>query len=122
MIFINLDAQGTQSLADFLGPLKDRLKDVPFESYPYTARVGSMIDANWKLAIEAQCEAYHVRALHARTVSKMLSSKENPYVHPLSTEFLGAHRMNSVPRNTEFELSPEKQIGREPCREQGCKA
>src|SRR3546814_7491875 len=64
MIFINLDAQGTQSLADFLGPLKDRLKDVPFESYPYTARVGSMIDANWKLAIEAQCEAYHVRALH----------------------------------------------------------
>src|SRR3546814_12176478 len=41
MIFINLDAQGTQSLADFLGPLKDRLKDVPFESYPYTARVGS---------------------------------------------------------------------------------
>src|SRR3546814_18410431 len=24
MIFINLDAQGTQSLADFLGPLKDR--------------------------------------------------------------------------------------------------
>src|SRR3546814_5903527 len=86
MIFINLDAQGTQSLADFLGPLKDRLKDVPFESYPYTARVGSMIDANWKLAIEAQCEAYHVRALHARTVSKMLSSKENPYVHPLRSE------------------------------------
>src|SRR3546814_5366035 len=69
-----------------------------------------MIDANWKLAIEAQCEAYHVRALHARTVSKMLSSKENPYVHPLSTEFLGAHRMISVPRNPEFELSPEKLV------------
>src|SRR3546814_4540275 len=40
----------------------------------------------------------------------MLSSKENPYVHPLSTEFLGAHRMNSVPRNPEFELSPEKLV------------
>lgn len=110
MIFVNLDAQGTQSLADFLGPVAERLKDVPFGSYPYTARVGSMIDANWKLAIEAQCEAYHVRALHSRTVSKMLSSAENPFVHPLHTEFLGAHRMNSVPRNPEFALSPEKLV------------
>lgn len=110
MIFINLDAEGRQSLSEYLGPLKERLKDVPFESYPYTARVGSTIDANWKLAIEAQCEAYHVRALHSRTVSKMLSSKDNPYVHPLHTEFLGAHRMNSVPRNPEFELSPEKLV------------
>jgi phenylpropionate dioxygenase-like ring-hydroxylating dioxygenase large terminal subunit len=109
-VFINLDAGGTQSLDDFLGPLKARVRDLPFDSYPYTARVGSMIDANWKLAIEAQCEAYHVRALHARTVSKMLSSKDNPFVHPIDTELLGAHRMNSVPRNPEFELTPGKLV------------
>lgn len=110
MIFVNLDMHGTQTLLEFLGPVADRLKDIPFGSYPYTARVGSMIDANWKLAIEAQCEAYHVRVLHARTVSKMLSSKDNPYVHPLHVEFLGAHRMNSVPRNPDYELSPEKLV------------
>ena len=110
LIFVNLDAKGTQTLGEYLGPIKDRLKGLPFASYPYTARVGSMIEANWKLAIEAQCEAYHVRALHARTVSKMLSSKDNPYVHPLKTEFLGAHRMGSVPRNPEFELTPEKLV------------
>ena len=110
LIFINLDAKGTQSLDEYLGPLKERLSDVPFASYPYTARVGSMIDANWKLAIEAQCEAYHVRALHARTVGKMLSSKDNPYVHPIVNELLGAHRMASVPRNPDYELSPEKLV------------
>lgn len=110
MIFINLDPAGTQSLTEFLGPLADRLTNIPFASYPYTARVGSMIDANWKLAIEAQCEAYHVRTLHQRTVSKMLSSKENPFVHPLHVEYLGAHRMNSVPRNPEFTLTPEKLV------------
>jgi phenylpropionate dioxygenase-like ring-hydroxylating dioxygenase large terminal subunit len=110
MVFINLDATGTQSLDEYLGPLKSRVADLPLTSYPYTARVGSMIDANWKLAIEAQCEAYHVRALHSRTVSKMLSSKENPFVHPLQSEILGAHRMNSVPRNPEFELTPEKLV------------
>ena len=110
MVFINLDANGTQSLDDFLGPLKDRVRDLPFETYPYAARVASPIDANWKLAIEAQCEAYHVRALHSRTVSKMLSSKDNPYVHPIHVELLGAHRMNSVPRNPDFEMTPEKLV------------
>lgn len=110
LVFINLDGEGTQSLEEYLGPLKERLSDVPFASYPYTARVGSLIDANWKLAIEAQCEAYHVRALHARTVSKMLSSKENPYVHPIINELLGAHRMASVPRNPDYELSSDKLV------------
>ncbi|NJO32882.1 MAG: aromatic ring-hydroxylating dioxygenase subunit alpha [Rhodospirillales bacterium] len=110
LIFVNLDAQGTQSLGDYLGPLKKRLSKLPFGSYPYTARVGSLIDANWKLAIEAQCEAYHVRALHSRTVSKMLSSTDNPFVHPLDVEYLGAHRMNSVPRNPDFQLSSERLV------------
>jgi phenylpropionate dioxygenase-like ring-hydroxylating dioxygenase large terminal subunit len=109
-IFVNLDASGTQTLAEYLGPVFDRVHDLPFGSYPYTARIGAVIDANWKLAIEAQCEAYHVRALHSRTVSKMLSSKDNPFVHSLDTQILGAHRMQSVPRNPEYELSPEKLV------------
>lgn len=109
-IFVNLDSEGTQSLEEYLGPVKQRLKNVPFGSYPYTAHVAATIETNWKLGIEAQCEAYHVRALHARTVSKMLSSKDNPYVHPISTELMGAHRMQTVPRNPEFMGSPEKLV------------
>jgi len=109
-IFVNLDAEGTQSLQEYLGPVAKRLKDMPFESYSYAARVSCEIDANWKLAAEAQCEAYHVRALHSRTVAKMLSSKDNPYVHPIDTELLGAHRLQSVPRNPDFALTPEKLV------------
>jgi phenylpropionate dioxygenase-like ring-hydroxylating dioxygenase large terminal subunit len=110
LIFINLDPKLQQTLTQFLGPLAQRLKNVPFASYPYTARVGAVIDANWKLAIEAQCEAYHVRALHRRTVAMMLSSRENPFVHPIQCEFLGAHRTQSVPRNPEFELPADKLV------------
>jgi phenylpropionate dioxygenase-like ring-hydroxylating dioxygenase large terminal subunit len=109
-IFVNLDAEGTQTLPEYLGPVYNRVRDLPFGSYPYSARIGAEIGANWKLAIEAQCEAYHVRALHARTVSKMLSSKDNPYVHSLDAQVLGAHRMQSVPRNPEYDLSPEKLV------------
>ena len=110
MIFINLDPQPAQSLADYIGPVADSIRDIPVESYPYCARVGSVVDANWKLAIEAQCEAYHVRALHSKTVAKALSSRENPFVHFITYQLLGAHRYSSVPRNPEFELSPEKLV------------
>jgi phenylpropionate dioxygenase-like ring-hydroxylating dioxygenase large terminal subunit len=110
LVFINLDPEPRQTLLEFLGPVAERIKDIPFKSYPYTARVGSPIDSNWKLAIEAQCEAYHVRALHAKTVAKVLSSKNNPYVHPISWEMLGAHRLSSVPRNPDFQLSEEKLV------------
>jgi phenylpropionate dioxygenase-like ring-hydroxylating dioxygenase large terminal subunit len=110
LVFINLDPNPKQTLAEYLGPVSERIKDIPFSSYPYAARVGCEIGANWKLAIEAQCEAYHVRVLHARTVSKMLSSRDNPFVHPISTEFLGAHRVSSVPRNPDYELPVEKLV------------
>jgi len=40
----------------------------------------------------------------------MLSSKDNPFVHPIQSELFGAHRMNSVPRNPDYELSPEKLV------------
>jgi len=109
-IFVNLDAGGTQTLAEYLGPVFDRVRGLPFASYPYAARVGATIDANWKLSVEAQCEAYHVRVLHSRTVSKMLSSRDNPYVHALDAQILGAHRMQSVPRNPDYEISPEKLV------------
>ena len=111
-IFVNLDPAPKLSLAEYLGPVAERIKDIPFDSYPYAARIGSEIETNWKLGIEAQCEAYHVRALHARTVSKMLSSTDNPFVHPIAVEFLGAHRMSSVPRNPEFEMPADKMIQR----------
>jgi phenylpropionate dioxygenase-like ring-hydroxylating dioxygenase large terminal subunit len=110
MVFINLDQSGTQTLREYLGPVVDEVRSLPFKNYPYTARVAAVVDTNWKLAIEAQCEAYHVRALHARTVSKMLSSKDNPFAHPLITQLLGAHRMQATPRNPDFEMTPEKLV------------
>jgi phenylpropionate dioxygenase-like ring-hydroxylating dioxygenase large terminal subunit len=104
-IFINLDPAPAQGLAEYLAPLADYLQEPPLAAYTQAARIGGAIRANWKLCIEAQSEAYHVRALHSRTVSKMLSSAENPYIHPLAWEALGAHGMKSEPRNPRYELA-----------------
>ncbi|MGI4792736.1 MAG: aromatic ring-hydroxylating oxygenase subunit alpha, partial [Janthinobacterium lividum] len=105
-VFINLNPE--QSLAEFMGPLAERLKDVPFNAYPNIVRITASLNSNWKLAMESQGEAYHVRMLHAKTVSGMLSSKENPFVHPIGWEAFGAHRLGSVPRNPDFTLDPHK--------------
>jgi phenylpropionate dioxygenase-like ring-hydroxylating dioxygenase large terminal subunit len=110
LVFINLNASGTQSLADYLGPLTERVKGFFLQSYPYAGRMAAVIDTNWKLGIEAQCEAYHIRVLHARTVSKMIVTTENPFGHPIEAQLLGAHRMQSHPRNPGYELSPEKLV------------
>ena len=105
-VFINFDEAPSVSLTEFLGPLAERLEGLPLATYACSARIGGRLHTNWKLAIEAQSEAYHVRALHARTVSKMLSSKDNPHIHPLHWEQLGAHGFKSEPRNTEYEMDP----------------
>jgi phenylpropionate dioxygenase-like ring-hydroxylating dioxygenase large terminal subunit len=109
-IFINLNPANTQSLLDYLSPVTQRIGNMPFASYPYAAYVGSEIKANWKLGIEAQCEPYHVGALHAKTVGKMLSSKDNPFCHFIDSELLGAHRMSSVPRNPDFSPALSKLV------------
>jgi hypothetical protein len=40
----------------------------------------------------------------------MLSSRENPFVHPLEFKMLGPHRSSSVPRNPDFALDHEKRV------------
>lgn len=107
-VFINLDPQG--SLAEFLGPLADKLRNVPFGLYKNKVRVTTSINANWKLAMEAQLESYHARMLHSKTVSSMLAYDENPYVHPITWETFGAHRLHVTPRNPGYRPDMSKPV------------
>jgi phenylpropionate dioxygenase-like ring-hydroxylating dioxygenase large terminal subunit len=103
-IFVNLDPAPAQTLQEYLGPMAEAIKDAPFTAFPTRVRIRSQIKANWKLALEAQTEGYHAAILHARTVGKMLASKDNPFNRPLSWEALGPHRSQSVQFNPDFEM------------------
>lgn len=103
-IFVNLDPTPAQTLLEYLGPMADAIRGAPFTAFPTRGRIHSKIDANWKLALEAQTEGYHAAILHARTVGRMLASKDNPFNRPLSWEPIGPHRSASVQFNPDFEI------------------
>ena len=62
-VFINPDP-GAEPLADFLGEIVDQFEVWDLERRHKQAHVAKVIQANWKIAQEAFCEAYHVNATH----------------------------------------------------------
>ncbi len=109
-VYVNLDPNPAQSLEAFMAPVSARFRDLPFKRFAHHARMRSRINSNWKLLIESQSESYHIRALHMRTVSGMVSSSNNPFCHPLFWESLGPHRTWSTAINPTFELSDNRPV------------
>lgn len=109
-VFIHLDKDPPQTLRDFLHPLPSRIAEASFEAYPFRVTLREDLEANWKLVLEGQSENYHIRALHGRTVSTIISSADNPFAHPLNWEALGAHGTYSTPVNPAFQLSGQKPV------------
>lgn len=109
-IYVNLDPHPAQTLEAFMAPVSARFQDLPFKRFTHHARMTQRMKCNWKLLIESQSESYHIRALHARTVSGMVSSNNNPFCHPLFWESLGQHRTWSTAINPMFELSDSRPV------------
>jgi phenylpropionate dioxygenase-like ring-hydroxylating dioxygenase large terminal subunit len=113
-IFINLDPSPSQTLAEYLGPLGERLAgaDAAFASFTRTCTLSQEVQGNWKLGIEAASEGYHVQALHPQSVGGMLASKGNPHVNFLAWEPLGPHRTATIPCNPDYRLPDRRVIQR----------
>ena len=65
-VFVNLDPEPSQTLAEALGPLAEGLAGYPFAEMTQVYRMKSEIDSNWKLFIDAFVEFYHAPILHGR--------------------------------------------------------
>jgi phenylpropionate dioxygenase-like ring-hydroxylating dioxygenase large terminal subunit len=111
-IFINLDPRPRQTLEEYLAPITRRFHNLPFGKFPQSVKITQTLDSNWKLALEAQCESYHIHALHARTVSGMVATNGNPFSHPVYWEALGPHRTWSTAINPNFELPNSRPVQR----------
>ncbi len=76
LVFANFDPEA-MPLRDWLGPIADEWQEFQFENCRLAARHVFDLDCNWKIAMEANTEVYHVRSIHPKTVSPILDDRRN---------------------------------------------
>jgi phenylpropionate dioxygenase-like ring-hydroxylating dioxygenase large terminal subunit len=76
LIFVNFDAEAP-TLLEWLGPIADEWEEFQFDKCRLSARHSFVLDCNWKIAMEANTEVYHVRSIHPTTVSPILDDRRN---------------------------------------------
>jgi len=75
-IFVNFD-DAAVSLLDWLGPIADEWREFQFDQCRLSARHSFDLDCNWKIAMEANTEVYHVPNIHPTTVAPLLDHRRN---------------------------------------------
>jgi phenylpropionate dioxygenase-like ring-hydroxylating dioxygenase large terminal subunit len=86
-IFVNFDPEPSETLLEYLGPLAEEFENRPVEELEPLWRYEVSEDANWKVAMDAQNEMYHLNILgpvHAWASALYTSSEEG---HPRTTTF-----------------------------------
>ena len=111
-IFLNFAKQPEVDLATFLGPMRDHLAGFTYANAEHQLVIRADLDCNWKVASDAFSEAYHIPAIHPRTIGETFSSKENPFAHVLDARILGTHRYTSMYGNPDFMPDESSQIER----------
>ena len=76
LIFVNFDA-AAPGLLQWLGPIAQEWEEFQFDKCRLAARHVFDLDCNWKIAMEANTEVYHVRSIHPKTVAPILDDRRN---------------------------------------------
>ncbi len=66
-IFINLASEPKQTLSEYLSGMTAQFAGYPYEKATTSYRYSTVLKCNWKVALYAFSEAYHVRTIHAAT-------------------------------------------------------
>lgn len=64
-VFINFDEQPAQSLAEYLGDFGRLFGGYPYSESTTAFRYSTVLECNWKVALYAFSEGYHVPTIHA---------------------------------------------------------
>lgn len=105
-IFINLDPDRTQSLTEYLGEQGKRLSGFPYDQMTANYFYRTELKCNWKIALDAFSEGYHVNYVHGRSYPDTFTGKDNPMCHLPEVRLDGPHRSCVVYGNPDHKPSP----------------
>lgn len=95
-IFVNLDPEPKQTLAEALDPLTEGLAGYPFGAMTQSYSTRAEIRSNWKLFIDGFVEFYHAPILHMKQATADEASKLAGHGYEaLHYELFGNHSMVS---------------------------
>jgi len=106
LIFINLDPQPRQTLAEHLGPAWDSLPHHAAATATHFSEYVYEIEGNWKLVYDNFQETYHLRFIHPRTVGASTSPEGNFFGYAETFATFGPHRAMLLPVNPEHRPAP----------------
>lgn len=95
-IFIHMDPAPTVSLKDFLEPMYAGLEGYPFEKFTSCFIWRTEVKCNWKVALDAFQETYHVGYVHGRSIAYALAKDEDGNIHPVDGLCGDLHRRLSM--------------------------
>jgi len=114
-LFVNLDQSPAQTLHEYLGGIVDELYGAHFDPLQriFSYRVDEK--ANWKTALSAQNELYHVPFQHRATIPDFAVKKDGRYVRLQDVRFHGKHSIYSSEAPIEKDSVPldESEYGRD---------
>jgi phenylpropionate dioxygenase-like ring-hydroxylating dioxygenase large terminal subunit len=76
LIWLNFDEHAV-TLREWLGAVADEWQEFQFDKCRLAARHAWVLNCNWKIAMEANTEVYHVRSIHPTTVAPILDDRRN---------------------------------------------
>ena len=78
-IFINLAEQPRQSLVDYLNGMADHFAGYPYHEAGLRFRYSTVLNCNWKVALYAFSEGYHVPTIHAGTFPSLATLEHTEF-------------------------------------------
>src|SRR5262249_53515307 len=69
-IFINVDPKPTITLSDYLRPMYAQLEGYPFDKLTACYSWSTEVNCNWKMALDAFQETYHVPFVHGPSIAR----------------------------------------------------
>lgn len=95
-IFVNLEAQPEETLAEFLGQeLIDLYADFPFEQTAVQLSYRADLECSWPVLRDSQLDGYHLKYLHRRSAPGFMECDDDPSRHAWDFKLMGRHSSGS---------------------------
>ena len=105
-VFVHLDPEPAESLRHYLGGVTDQLDGAPFEQLKLLQTYKVEERTNWKIALDAQNEVYHLPFQHPRLIGHTFLLNEKKHTRILEAKLYKRHTLWSCEFVPDYQLSP----------------